>query len=145
MTFSVERFLFMRHIILFCFLFQFGCDYSPNEKSNDWNGTKEEFLDSFKLVDGQESNNSLLLVEQNSGEPFTGEVSRSEADRITRQTFSGGLLNGKSIKTSPDGSWVEANYLNGQLHGEMTFYNSEGKVRSVMIYKEGKRVITNAD
>ena len=61
------------------------------------------------------------------------------------QTFSGGLLNGKSIKTSPDGSWVEANYLNGQLHGEMTFYNSEGKVRSVMIYKEGKRVITNAD
>ena len=39
------------------------------------------------LVDGQESNNSLLLVEQNSGEPFTGEISRSEADRITRTDF----------------------------------------------------------
>ncbi|MEK9772162.1 MAG: hypothetical protein VW576_01230 [Opitutae bacterium] len=135
----------MRPFILFCILVQFGCDYNPSGPSNDWNGTDAEFLDSFKLVDGQESNDSFLLVEKNSGEPFTGEVSRNKQDRVTTQSFSGGLLNGQSIKTSPDGSWVEANYVNGQLHGDMIFFDSDGKIRSVMSYREGKRVISQPD
>ena len=46
-------------------------------------------------------------------------------------------LNGKSIKTSKDGSWVEANYKDGKLNGDLIFFSKEGKKRSVLKYKNG--------
>ena len=43
-----------------------------------------------------------------------------------------------SIKKSKDGSWVEANYKDGKLHGEMIFYGRNGKKRSVLTYENGQ-------
>jgi len=130
----------LRHIILFSLLLQLGCDYHPSNEFDDWNGTDSDFKNTFKLLVGEENNGSFL-VEKNSGKIFSGEVNRTDSKWITNQTFSSGRLNGKSIKSSPDGSWVEAHYLNGQLDGEMIFYGADGKVKSVMNYKEGRLVI----
>tara|TARA_B100002019_G_scaffold48713_1_gene41297 strand:+ start:840 stop:1244 length:405 start_codon:yes stop_codon:yes gene_type:complete len=132
----------MRKLIFFCFLIQMGCEYELREDISDWNGTNEEFLLSFDQRNSEELNGTSLLVDKRSGTPFTGEVSRKEDNRETQQTFKSGLLNGKSVKKSSDGSWVEANYQNGRLHGNMIFFNSNGKVRSIMTYEEGKRVIS---
>ena len=119
-----------------------GCEYELREDISDWNGTNEEFLLSFDQRNSEELNGTSLLVDKRSGTPFTGGVSRKEDNRETQQTFKSGLLNGKSVKKSSDGSWVEANYQNGRLHGNMIFFNSNGKVRSIMTYEEGKRVIS---
>ena len=135
----------LRKLIFICCLVQMGCEFEPGKYISDWNGTNEEFLLSFDQRNSEEINGTSLLVDKKSGMPFTGEVSRKEDTRETHQTFKSGLLNGKSVKKSSDGSWVEANYLNGRLHGNMTFFDSNGKVRSIMTYEEGKRVISRVD
>ena len=68
-----------------------GCDNDPTSRIYDWNGSDAEFHEIFKLTDSAESNRSFFLVEKESGKPFSGEISRSEKQRVTKQTFSGGL------------------------------------------------------
>ena len=59
--------------------------------------------------------------------------------------YEDGLLDGLSVRKSADGSWVEANYKSGKLHGKMTFYDGNGKVRSVMNYENGNLVPQSTD
>ena len=120
-----------------------GCENDQSIDSSDWNGTESDFTESFKVIEsaGSDLEIPFLLVDRESGSPYTGDVERSGINHSTSQNYLNGLLTGKSVKSSPDGSWVEAHYLNGQLHGPMTFYDAKGKVRSRMSYKKGKLVL----
>ena len=42
-----------------------------------------------------------------------------------------------ALKKSHDGSWVEANYLEGKLNGEMIFFSKDGTIRSVLFFENG--------
>jgi hypothetical protein len=122
-----------------------ACENSSVEHFDDWNGSDAEFRSSFRLKSTAELNNSAVLVNNDSGEPYTGVLHRKDDTKLTEQNYVNGLLNGKSIKSSSDGSWVEANYANGKLHGEMKLFDSAGKLRSVMHYQNGIRVISEID
>ena len=136
---------FSRAIHLFFLIVLLGCEFNPTQSNQDWNGTDAEFSEFFELINDHNTNETQLLVEKKSGEPFSGEVNRNANDRLTKQNFSKGILEGKSIKFSPDGSWVEAHYINGQLDGTMTFFDAQGQVRSEMLYRKGKRVIPSSE
>ena len=120
------------------FLFFIGCDVNEPTISHAWYGSEEEFIQSFREIDTEESNQSILLTDKSSGEPYTGEIVRTSEGRLTNQSFSNGLLHGKSVKKSDDGSWVEANYENGKLDGSIKFYNADGTLRSEIEYQNGK-------
>ena len=121
------------------FLFLFvGCDVNEPSIGKAWYGSEEEFMQSFSEIDTEESNQSILLADKSSGRPYTGEIVRNGAGRVTNQNFSKGLLHGKSVKKSDDGSWVEANYVNGKLDGSIKFYNADGTLRSEIEYQSGK-------
>ena len=81
--------------------------------------------------------NETILIHRESMLPFAGKVERNGTKLNTTQTFENGKLNGVSIKKSKDGSWVEANYQVGKLHGDMIFYSKEGKKRTVLTYENG--------
>ena len=68
---------------------------------------------------------------------LTSEGTRSE------QAYSEGKLSGRSIKKNNDGSYVEANFHNGELNGEMKFYDSSNNLRSTIVYKNGKLLPPN--
>ena len=63
---------------------------------------------------------------------------------MTKQIYFNGLLNGKSIKKSADGSWVEASYVDGKLEGPMKLYDRSGEIRSILNYSKGKLRSANA-
>ena len=79
-----------------------------------------------------------VLVESGSRSPYSGVLELNASGQVTSKTYQDGILNGASVKRSKDGSWVEANYREGKLHGKMTFYDANGKIRTVMNYENGK-------
>ena len=118
--------------------FLFGCDINEPTIGNEWSGSEEEFMQKFSEIDSEETNQSILLADKFTGKPYTGEIVRTSEGRLTNQNFSNGLLHGKSVKKSDDGSWVEANYLNGKLDGSIKFYQADGTLRSEIEYHNGK-------
>ena len=117
----------MKYKHLLWILILFGCENGQHSISDDWNGTEADFEDSFKVLETHDfkTDSSLLLVDKKSGNSFTGNLERSGIKQSTKQNYSNGLLHGKSIKSSSDGSWVEAHYLRGKLHGNMIFYDAK--------------------
>ena len=107
----------------------------PKEIPSEWKGQEEDFRKEF-LIESDE--NLTILLHRESAAPFAGKLERNGTKLKTIQTFEDGRLNGVSIKKSKDGSWVEANYKNGQLHGEMIFFGKNGNKRSVLRYENGK-------
>ena len=85
-----------------------------------------------------------LFSTEGKDNPFSGSVEKNSTTRFTIDKYEAGLLNGLSIRKSSDGSWVEANYKAGKLHGEMIFYGKNGNVRSVMNYENGKLIPRNS-
>ena len=116
----------------------FGCEVNEPTIGKEWSGSEEEFMQNFSEVETEVSNQSILLAEKFTGKPYTGEIVRNGEGRVTNQNFSNGLLHGKSVKKSDDGSWVEANYINGKLDGSIKFYKSDGTLRSEIEYHNGK-------
>ena len=107
------------------------------EIPSEWKGQEEDFIKEF-LIESDE--NLTILLHRESAAPFAGQLERNGTKLNTIQNFEDGRLNGVSIKKSKDGSWVEANYKNGQLHGEMIFFRKNGNKRSVLRYENGKLV-----
>lgn len=107
---------------------------TPRETPTEWIGKEEDFQKEFIV---EPDDNLTILLHRESAVPFAGKLERNGSKLNTIQTFDGGRLNGKSIKKSKDGSWVEANYLGGRLHGEMIFYGKNGKIRSTLRYEKG--------
>ena len=122
-----------------------GCDDGQLARNNDFNGTESDFVESFQFTESVSSDleTPTLLVDRSSGKAYTGHVDRLGNQQSTSQKYLNGLLNGKSIKKSPDGSWVEAQYLEGKLHGPMRFYDSDSIIRTEMFYEKGKLVPEN--
>lgn len=107
---------------------------TPREIPTEWIGKEEDFQKEFIV---EPDDNLTILLHRESAVPFAGKLERNGSKLNTIQTFDGGRLNGKSIKKSKDGSWVEAHYLDGRLHGEMIFYGKNGKIRSSLLYEKG--------
>ena len=99
-----------------------------------WEGQEADFIKDFTT---QKEGNDTLILHRVSTEPFEGKVERNGTTHSTVQNFEKGKLNGKSVKKSIDGSWVEANYKNGKLNGDLIFFSKEGKKRSVLKYRNG--------
>jgi len=140
---------FCLNLALFCSLFYSfilaGCGGNDTKVVHDWNGSEDDFLKTFKEVEGEDRNLSSIFADRISGTPLNGIITRVEDGRSTEQMFREGLLHGKSVKKSEDGSWVEANYKNGQLHGSLKFYRADGTLRSEIFYEGGKRIQSVTD
>jgi len=116
-------------------IFLVSCGQEESEEvPSEWEGQEAEFIKDFTT---QKEGNDTLILHRNSTEPFEGKVERNGTTHSTVQNFERGRLNGKSVKKSMDGSWVEANYKDGKLDGELIFYSKNGKKRSVLKYSEG--------
>ena len=135
----------VKYFQLVCLLIITGCENGHLDRNNDFNGTESDFVESFQFTESVSSDlgTPTLLVDRRSGKPFTGHVDRVGNHQSTSQKYLNGLLTGKSIKKSPDGSWVEAQYLEGQLHGLMRFYDADSNIRTEMFYEKGKLVPGN--
>lgn len=133
MSFTHSRFL-----LLFIFLLLFSCGEESVEKleeiPKDWKGEEEDFMKNFTI---KPEGNSSIVVSLETDLPLEGKVERNSSVSSTSQNFSGGKLNGVSVKKSKDGSWVKAHYRDGILHGEMIFYSKNGKVRTILNYDSG--------
>ena len=118
-------------------IFSCGLDEEkkPAEMPSEWIGGEDEFQNKFTT---REDGNETLVLYRETDLPFEGQVERNGTNSNTVQSFKSGKLNGLSIKKSKDGSWVEANYKDGKLHGEMIFYGRNGKKRSVLTYENGQ-------
>ena len=132
----------MNQIIRIYFLsllsLSFSCSENPQEEEIDWKGDYDSFENSFETKQELESSGkSPLLYLRGNSQPFSGTVEKNSTDRLSVDEYNAGLLEGKSIRKSVDGSWVEANYREGKLHGKMTFYDKNGDIRSVMNYENG--------
>ena len=110
--------------------------HGKEEFPDFWEGNESGFERGFFFRKSDE-NGSVLHFER-SDAPYSGVIERNSSGILTRQTFSDGKLTGKSSKRSKDGSWVEADYLNGKPHGEMIFYSADGTVRSVINFENGR-------
>ena len=128
-----------------CLFIILGCGDGQLARNNDFNGTESDFVESFQFTESvsSELDTPTLLVDRSSGKAYTGNVDRIGEYQSTSQKYLNGLLNGKSIKKSPDGSWVEAQYLEGKLHGPMRFYDADGIIKTEMFYEKGKLVPVN--
>lgn len=116
-------------------IFWVSCGQEESEEvPAKWGGQEDDFMKDFTT---QKEGNDTLILHRESTEPFNGKVERNGTTHITIQNFEKGRLNGKSVKKSMDGSWVEANYKDGKLDGELIFYSKNGKKRSVLKYSEG--------
>jgi len=135
----------MKHFQWLCLFSILGCEDGQLARNNDFNGTESDFVESFQFTESVSSDleTLTLLVDRSSGEAYTGHVDRLGNNQSTSQKYLNGLLNGKSIKKSPDGSWVEAQYLEGKLHGPMRFYDYDSIIRTEMFYEKGKLVPEN--
>ncbi len=127
-------------------IFTISCGLEE-DKSDDsprvWRGSESGFEDEFDYEKGVDGSTKPILVESETGNLYSGTLELNSSGQVTTKTYQGGVLDGISVKKSKDGSWVEANYLNGQLHGKMTFYDAKGKIRTVMNYENGKLKIVD--
>ena len=129
---------FIALLLLVFLLAAQSCEQVDNvEEHKVWQGSEESFETEFSyqadLVD-----DSVILIRNGSTESYSGFVEINQSGRITEQIYADGRLNGKSIKKSADGSWVEANYVDGKLDGPMKLYDRFGELRSTFNYSEGK-------
>lgn len=123
--------------VIFCFLV-FSCENDIEEANNKEiiSISEEDFLEDFNSI--RVSNHDRpVLVSTKSNTQFSGVLERNSSKVTTMQSYQGGLLNGTSVKKSKDGSWVEAQFKGGKLHGEMKLFNKSGKLRSIMNYEDG--------
>ena len=127
-----------RFFLLSTFLLLFSCGEESVEKleeiPKDWKGEEVDFKKNFTI---KSEGNSSIVVSSETDLPLEGKVERNSSVSSTFQNFSGGKLNGVSVKKSKDGSWVKAHYRDGILHGEMIFYSKNGKVRTILNYDNG--------
>jgi antitoxin component YwqK of YwqJK toxin-antitoxin module len=115
-----------------------SCSENTQEEEIDWKGGYDSFENSFETKQELESSGeSPVLYLRGNSQPFSGTVERNSTNIMSFDEYNAGLLEGKSIRKSADGSWVEANYRGGKLHGKMTFFDKNGNVRSVMNYENG--------
>ena len=132
----------LRKILPLSFLLALcGCESDQSDKFNDWNGTEEDFSNTFQFSQPVSKSDEMLLIDKQTRLPFSGKIKRIQIEQTTEQFYEDGLLNGKSIKKSESGATVEANYLDGRLHGKLMILDSEGQVRSMMKYEDGKLVV----
>ena len=65
----------------------------------------------LKIISKQNMNRSSgespVLYLRGNGQPFPGTVEKNSTDRLSVDEYNAGLLDGKSIRKSVDGSWVE--------------------------------------
>lgn len=122
-------------------IFTISCGLEEDESHNSpsvWRGNESGFEDEFDYEKGVDGSSKPILVESETGNSYSGTLEINSSGQVTTKSYQDGVLDGISVKRSKDGSWVEANYLNGQLHGKMTFYDAKGKIRTVMDYENGK-------
>jgi antitoxin component YwqK of YwqJK toxin-antitoxin module len=116
----------------------FSCSENTQEEEIDWKGRYDSFENSFETKQELESAGEIpVLYLRGNSQPFSGTVERNSTNIMSLDEYNAGLLEGKSIRKSADGSWVEANYRGGKLHGKMTFFDKNGNIRSVMNYENG--------
>tara|TARA_B100001287_G_scaffold225199_1_gene194680 strand:+ start:135 stop:557 length:423 start_codon:yes stop_codon:yes gene_type:complete len=116
----------------------FSCSENTQEEEIDWKGGYDSFENSFETKQELESSGEIpVLYLRGNSQPFSGTVERNSTNIMSLDEYNAGLLEGKSIRKSADGSWVEANYRGGKLHGKMTFFDKNGNIRSVMNYENG--------
>jgi antitoxin component YwqK of YwqJK toxin-antitoxin module len=116
----------------------FSCSENTQKEEIDWKGGYESFENSFETKQELESAGEIpVLYLRGNSQPFSGTVERNSTNITSLDEYNAGLLEGKSIRKSADGSWVEANYRGGKLHGKMTFFDKNGNIRSVMNYENG--------
>ncbi len=124
------------NLILFCFLT--ACGFENENPEIQWNGDRAQFDKEFSFSKNLEAEN--ILTREVDGQPFSGFLILTSEGTRSEQTYSEGKLSGRSIKKNNDGSYVEANFLNGELHGEMKFYDSSNNLRSTIVYTNGKLI-----
>ncbi len=121
--------------------FTISCGFEA-EESNDspkfWKGSESGFEENFDYYKEADDSSKPILLEKVTGNPYSGTLELNGSGQVTTKTFHDGILEGISVRRSKDGSWVEARYVNGQLHGKMTFFDANGKIRTVMNYEKGK-------
>ena len=121
--------------------FTISCGFEA-EESNDshkvWKGSESGFEENFDYDKEVDDSTKPILLESESGNPYSGTLELNGSGKVTTKSYQDGILDGISVKRSRDGSWVEAHYVNGQLHGKMTFFDANGKIRTVMNYEKGK-------
>tara|TARA_B100000212_G_scaffold178565_1_gene134436 strand:- start:272 stop:658 length:387 start_codon:yes stop_codon:yes gene_type:complete len=121
--------------------FTISCGFEA-EESNDspkfWKGSESGFEENFDYYNEVDDSSKPILLEKVTGNPYSGTLELNGSGQVTTKTFQDGILEGISVKRSKDGSWVEAHYVKGQLHGKMTFFDANGKIRTVMSYEKGK-------
>jgi antitoxin component YwqK of YwqJK toxin-antitoxin module len=125
-------------VILFLVLLLSGCgDNSSNENSEGttWRGTEAEFEESFELK--KDTDHSRVLINTETKKKFDGTIETNQSDAISLHKYKDGKLDGESVKKSPNGSQVKANFEEGKLHGEMILLDSKGQVRSIINYQNG--------
>ena len=117
----------------------FSCSEDTNENEEiDWKGGYESFENSFiTKQEFESSDGNPVLYLKGTNKAFSGTVEINSTRRISFDEYNVGLLEGKSIRKSSDGSWVEAQYRAGKLHGKMTLYDRDGQIRSIMNYDNG--------
>jgi len=128
----------------FSSLLFFSCGEEINDLDNSgnslWSGNETQFINDFTFGNSGDQKEIPRLLKTSNGYPFSGVLEMNETSHLSEKEYQDGILDGKSIKRSLDGSWVEANYRKGKLHGSMTFFDAKGKIRSIMYYENGKLV-----
>jgi antitoxin component YwqK of YwqJK toxin-antitoxin module len=126
-----------KFFLLLVFIKLVSCERSDDAPvSEAWQGNEESFENEF-TYQLDVVHDSTILTHKISNELYSGVVEINQSGRITEQNYSLGRLDGKSVKKSPDGSWVEAHYVEGKLEGPMIFYDRSGKIRSTLNYSNG--------
>ena len=114
---------------------------SKQEDDVEWKGAFETFENTFEKKPSLDStDHEEILYLKGDGQPFSGSIERNSTSRISLDEYDNGRLEGVSVRKSADGSWVEAKYKDGKLHGKMTFYGTNGEIRSVMYYQNGNLI-----
>jgi antitoxin component YwqK of YwqJK toxin-antitoxin module len=134
----------MKKQVLFILIWAFllgGCESGMDESFSDWNGTADDFEKTFHMQESLSDNSGNRLVLKSNDLPYSGFIRRFDAEQTTEQTYEEGLLSGKSVRKSVDGAQVEANYVDGKLHGKMVIYDANGNVRSTIEYGNGKLIV----
>ena len=125
-------------IILLLNFFLLNCseDQTGAQSDTGWKGSSNEFNQQFQK--SIEPDSTTILFDSKTKEKFEGVLETNDSNLMSKQTYESGKLNGESSLTSINGSRVDANFKNGKLHGKMILRDSEGNIRSVITYDEGK-------
>jgi antitoxin component YwqK of YwqJK toxin-antitoxin module len=130
---------FLKTLAINAFFFGvYSCEEKSPKLDKFWHGDENAFEERF--VRKNQFNSPSLLYDREIDQPFSGKVERLNEKKSVEQNYQSGLLNGVSVIRSHDGSWVEANYADGKLHGPMKFFDKNGKERTQMLYEHGSLI-----